>query len=281
MRTTLTDALRKHWPEYLIEGWALGTFMVSAGLVATLLGAPASLVHRALPDPMWRNAAGGIAMGLTAIALIHSGWGKRSGAHMNPAVTLTFLRLGKIHPWDALFFGIAQVLGGIAGVLLVAALAGHSFTDPPVSYAVTLPGSSGPVAAFAAEFVISAILMLTVLSFSAFKRLAPFTGLIVGCLVATYITFESPLSGMSMNPARSFASAAPGMQWRHLWIYLTAPLLGMLSGAQVFLMVADARRVLCAKLLHPLGVPCIHCGYEPRRAAHGDTSPAQPGSARA
>ena len=62
MATTLTSALRKHWPEYLIEGWALGTFMVSAGLVATLLGAPASPLHRALPDPLWRNAAGGIAM---------------------------------------------------------------------------------------------------------------------------------------------------------------------------------------------------------------------------
>jgi len=280
MATTLTDALRKHWPEYLIEGWALGTFMVSAGVVATLLGAPASPVRRALPDPVWRNAAGGIAMGLTAIALIHSGWGKRSGAHMNPAVTLTFLRLGKIHPWDALFFVVAQVLGGISGVLLVAALAGHAFSDPPVSYAATLPGSFGPAAAFAAELVISAILMLTVLSVSAFARLAPFTGLIVGCLVATYITFESPLSGMSMNPARSLASAAPGMQWRHLWIYLTAPLLGMLSGAQVFLMVASARRVLCAKLLHPLGVPCIHCGYEPRTAARGERSPAQPGSVR-
>jgi len=277
MATTLTDALRKHWPEYLIEGWALGTFMVSAGVVATLLGAPASPVRRALPDPVWRNAAGGIAMGLTAIALIHSGWGKRSGAHMNPAVTLTFLRLGKIHPWDALFFVVAQVLGGISGVLLVAALAGHAFSDPPVSYAATLPGSFGPAAAFAAELV---ILMLTVLSVSAFARLAPFTGLIVGCLVATYITFESPLSGMSMNPARSLASAAPGMQWRHLWIYLTAPLLGMLSGAQVFLMVASARRVLCAKLLHPLGVPCIHCGYEPRTAARGERSPAQPGSVR-
>ena len=276
----MTGALRKHWPEYLIEGWALGTFMVSAGVVATLLGAPASPVRRALPDPVWRNAAGGIAMGLTAIALIHSGWGKRSGAHMNPAVTLTFLRLGKIHPWDALFFVVAQVLGGISGVLLVAALAGHAFSDPPVSYAATLPGSFGPAAAFAAELVISAILMLTVLSVSAFARLAPFTGLIVGCLVATYITFESPLSGMSMNPARSLASAAPGMQWRHLWIYLTAPLLGMLSGAQVFLMVASARRVLCAKLLHPLGVPCIHCGYEPRTAARGERSPAQPGSVR-
>jgi aquaporin Z len=200
---------------------------------------------------------------------------------MNPAVTLTFLRLGKIRPWDALFFVIAQVLGGIGGVLLVAALVGHAFTDPPVSYAATMPGCCGPAAAFAAELVISAVLMVTVLSLSASARLAPFTGLIVGCLVATYITFESPLSGMSMNPARSLASAAPGMLWHHLWIYLTAPLLGMLGGAQVFLTLAGARRVVCAKLLHPPGVRCIHCGYEPRAAAAGERSPAQPGSARA
>jgi aquaporin Z len=280
MPVTPTDMLRRHWPEYLIEGWALGTFMVIAGLVATLLGAPASPVHRALPDPMWRQAAGGIAMGLTAIALIHSGWGKRSGAHMNPAVTLTFLRLGKIRQWDALFFVIAQVVGGVSGVLLVVAFAGHAFSDPPVSYAATLPGSGGPTVAFAAEFVISAVLMLTVLSLRSSEWLAPFTGVIVGCLVATYITFESPLSGMSMNPARSLASAAPGMLWHHLWIYLTAPLLGMLAGAEIFLMVAGARRVLCAKLLHPLGVRCIHCGYEPPPAARGERS-AQPGSARA
>src|SRR5215470_513568 len=187
---TLTNTLRKHWPEYLIEGWALGTFMLCAGIVATLLGAPASPVHRALPAPMWRQAAAGIAMGVTAIALIHSQWGKRSGAHMNPAVTLTFLRLGKIRPWDALFFVIAQIVGGVSGVLLVAALAGPAFRDPPVSYAATLPGSGGPAVAFAAEFMISAVLMLTVLSLSTSVRLAPFTGLIVGCLVASYISFE-------------------------------------------------------------------------------------------
>ena len=257
------DALRRNWPEYLIEGWALGSFMISAGIVATLLGAPASPLQRAIAAPFLRNAVAGIAMGLTAIALIHSPWGKRSGAHMNPAVTLAYLRLGKIKTWDALFFIVAQTLGGTAGVLLVVAAAGRAFSDPPVSYAATLPGPGGAGVAFAAELVISLGLMLSVLTLAASARFARFTGLAAGCLVATYITFESPLSGMSMNPARSFASAAPGMQWQHFWIYVTAPLLGMLTAAQLFLALGGMRRALCAKLLHPLGVRCIHCGYEP------------------
>src|ERR1700694_896215 len=265
MSTTLTQSLRRHWPEYLIEAWALGTFMVAAGLTATLLGSPASPVSRALPDPMLRNVVAGIAMGLTAIAIIHSPWGKRSGAHMNPAVTLTFLRLGKVHGWDALFFMVAQVAGGTLGVLLVPAVLGSAFTDPPVSYAATLPGSAGPRVAFVAELAISCGLMLTVLLLSASARLARFTGLAAGCLVTTYISFEEPLSGMSMNPARTFASAAPGMLWQHVWIYLTAPLLGMLAGAQLFLAVRGARRLACAKLLHPAEARCIHCGYEPLR----------------
>ncbi|TLZ38947.1 MAG: aquaporin family protein [Gammaproteobacteria bacterium] len=271
MPATLKTALGEHWPEYLIEAWALGTFMVSAGIVATLLGAPDSPVHRAIAGATLRNVAAGVAMGLTAIALIHSGWGKRSGAHMNPAVTLTFLRLGKIRPWDALFFAFAQILGGTAGVLLVAALFGHAFTDPPVSYAATLPGPQGPGLAFSAEVVISAFLILILLSLSSSTRFARFTGFAAGCLVATYITFESPLSGMSMNPARSFASAAPGMQWQYFWIYVTAPVLGMLIGAEIFLGLTGARRVLCAKLLHPLDVRCIHCGYEPPVAAAAPT----------
>jgi aquaporin Z len=280
MAITLKTALRTHWPEYLIEAWALGSFMVSAGIVATLLGAPDSPVHRAIPDAMWRNVVAGIAMGLTAIALIHSAWGKRSGAHMNPAVTLAFLRLGKIRPWDAFFFVLAQVLGGTAGVLLVIPLFGHAFTDPPVSYAATLPGPQGPGVAFLAEVAISAFLILILLSLSSSARFARFTGFAAGCLVATYISFESPLSGMSMNPARSFASAAPGMQWQHFWIYLTAPVLGMLAGAQIFLILTGARRALCAKLLHPLGVRCIHCGYEPQVvAAHPAPSPLDPRSA--
>jgi len=258
------DALRRHWPEYLIEGWALGTFMICAGLVATLLEYPGSPVHAALPDPDVRRVLAGIAMGLTAIGLIYSPWGKRSGAHMNPSVTLTFLVLGKVRGWDAVFFILTQFVGGTLGVLLVAALFGSAFSAPPVSYAATMPGAGGVGIAFAAELGISAAMMAMILTFSGSPRAAPFTGIVAGCLVAGYISLEAPLSGMSMNPARSFASAAPGHMWHSIWIYFTAPVAGMLAGAQLFRLARN--RVVCAKLVHPPDVRCIHCGYEPPAA---------------
>jgi aquaporin Z len=267
---TARQALRSHWPEYLIEGWALGTFMIAAGVVATLLGSPASPVGMTITNPMLRNVVAGVAMGMTAIALIHSPWGKRSGAHMNPAVTLTFLRLGKTHGWDAVFFIAAQTFGGTVGVLIVAALFGSAFTDAPVNYAATMPGTGGPWIAFIAELLISGALMFVILTLSGIARLARFTGYAAGCLVALYISFESPLSGMSMNPARTFASAVPGMRWDNFWIYLCAPLLGMLAGAQLYLSVRGVQRLACAKLLHPNDERCIHCGYEPTHTDRGN-----------
>jgi aquaporin Z len=257
------DALRHHWPEYLIEGWALGMFMISAGVFATLLDFPGSSLHQAIADANLRRLLGGIAMGLTAIALIYSPWGQRSGAHMNPAVTLTFLRLGKIKGWDAFFYMAAQFAGGIIGVFVVLAFAGGAFSAVPVAYAATQPGPQGEWVALAAEFAISFGLMLVVLAVSNSRRLAKLTGLFAGLLVATYITLESPLSGMSMNPARSAASAVPAGQWMHLWIYFVAPVAGMLSAAQVYVWWQGRNRVACAKLQHPASQRCIHCGYEP------------------
>ena len=90
MTPRMTQALRSHWPEYLIEAWALGTFMLAAGACATLLEYPGSPLHRNLSDPALRRVLAGLAMGLTAIGIIYSPWGKRSGAHMNPSVTLAF-----------------------------------------------------------------------------------------------------------------------------------------------------------------------------------------------
>ena len=182
---------------------------------------------------------------------------------MNPAITLAYLRLGKIHPWDALFYVLAQSAGGTLGVFLVAALLGSLFTGPPISYAATLPGSKGAAIAFLAEAVISFGLMSTVLAFSASSRLTRFTGLAVGCLVALYVSVELPISGTSMNPARTLASAAPGMIWEHFWIYLLAPTLGMLVSAQVHLDLLGPSPAGCAKMLHPQNVRCIHCGHRP------------------
>src|SRR5438132_10796480 len=106
-------ALKEHWPEYVCEAAELGLFMISAGLFSILLFHPGSPAVTFIPDPFMRRMFVGIAMGGTAIALVFSPLGKRSGAHFNPAVTLTFWRLGKIKNWDAFFYVIAQFIGGI------------------------------------------------------------------------------------------------------------------------------------------------------------------------
>jgi aquaporin Z len=237
--------------------------MVSAGLVIVLLEGARSPARALLPDPDLRRAVAGVAMGLTAVALIYSRWGQRSGAHMNPAVTATYLWLGKIRPWDALFYVLAQFAGGLLGVMLVSSVAGSAFDAPEVNYVATLPGPAGVGVAFIAEVGISALLMFTVLTVSSRARLAPYTGLFAGALVALFITFEAPLSGMSMNPARSFASAAPAGLWDGLWIYFVAPLLGMVGAAALRRAWSTIGALPCAKLVHSADVRCIHCGYEP------------------
>lgn len=257
----MLEALQRHWPEYLMEAAGLGLFMISAGVFGTILEYPGSPVHQAIADPLLRRILMGIAMGLTAIGIIYSPWGKQSGAHLNPSVTLTFYRLGKIEPQDAFFYIAAQFTGGVAGVAFVALAIGNPFADPPINYVATLPGSAGAAVAFLIELVISFVLMSVVLVTINIER-GRFTGILAGCLVATYITVAAPLSGMSMNPARTFASALPAQLWRTLWIYFTAPPLGMLLAAETYLRLAGARKVICAKLNHNNEKRCIfRCGY--------------------
>jgi aquaporin Z len=256
------DALRRHWPEYLMEAAGLGLFMVSTGMFATLLWYPGSPVAEVLPDSMMRRALKGLIMGLTAIAIIYSPWGQQSGAHINPAVTLTFWRLGKIATWDAIFYIAAQFIGGLLGVLVVLALLGATFAGSPVSYVATLPGPQGVMVALIAEAVISFGLMLTVLFATNTPPLMRLTGVFAGCLVALYVTFEAPLSGMSMNPARTLASALPGNLWHALWIYFVGPTAGMLLAVEFYRLVRRSPDVVCAKLNHHTHRRCIfRCGY--------------------
>jgi aquaporin Z len=259
-RGPLAAALQ-HWPEYLIETIGLGLFVLSACLFITLLEHPDSPVRQTVTEPMLRRIPMGLAMGLTAVGLIYSPWGQRSGAHFNPSVTLTFWRLGKVAPWDAVFYVAAQFIGAIAGVGVAATILEARLAYPSVSYAATVPRRGAGIA-FVAEFVISFVLMTVVLTVSNSPRFNRFTGLCAGVLITSYIVFEAPLSGMSMNAARTVGSALYARAWMAIWVYFTAPLLGMLSAAQLYVRIQGAQKIFCAKLHHHNAQRCIfRCDY--------------------
>ena len=263
----MREAFKNHWPEYLIEGWCLATFMMSACVFGVVLFHPDSLTNL-LPFAL-RSILIGVAMGSTAVAIIRSRWGKRSGAHFNPAVTLTFLRLGKVKSSDALFYVLFQFIGGVTGVIVSYLILGDRLADSAVNFVVTVPGPHGAAAAFVAEIGISFVMMSMILFTTNSARLAPFTPLFGGALVALYISIESPISGMSMNPARSFASAVVANHWLNLWIYFVAPPIAMLAAAECFVRTRGLKSALCAKLDHTGRGRCIfNCSFATEHTEH-------------
>jgi aquaporin Z len=250
-----------------MEAGELGFYMFSACAFMTLLQHPASPVRHLVVGDLPRRVLMGLAMGATVIAIVLSPWGKQSGAHSNPAIAFTFWRLGRVELWDALFYAAGQFLGAICGVAVARYVLRGAPGNDAVRYAVTAPGVYGTTVAFAAELTISFILMITVLFVSNHDTLARYTPYCAGALVAIYLTFEAPLSGMSMNPARTFGSALHAGYWHALWIYFIAPPLGMLAAAEVFRRARGGVGPLCAKLHHTNNKRCIfHCGYRAARA---------------
>ena len=237
----------------------LALFMASAATCATLLQHPKSPWSLGIPPTLVARVAMGVAMGVTAMAIVYSPLGRRSGAHMNPAVTLAFLRLGKIGPRDAAGYVVAQFAGGLAGIAIATRVLANLPADASVNYVATMPGSAGSGAAFLAELAISFGMMLAILVVSNHPRHARLTGVCAGVLVCVYIAVEAPVSGMSMNPARSFGPALLARSLDSIWIYFIAPLAGMLLAAEVFVRRLGAPAAACAKLDHAPHVPCIFC----------------------
>jgi aquaporin Z len=256
-RLTAMGSLRRHWPEYLMEIGEITIYMFFACGFATLLQHPASPIRQLVVSSFSRRISMGFAIGATVIAIVMSPLGKQSGGHFNPAITLTFYRLGKVAPWDALFYIAGQFFGAIAGVAIATYILRGAPGNSSVRYAVTAPGVYGEAGAFFGELIISFALMATILLTSNRNTLARYTPYLVGGLYAIFIAIETPLSGMSMNPARTLGSAFPASYWHALWLYFLAPTLGMLVAAEFFLRARRGIGPFCAKLHHDNDKRCI------------------------
>lgn len=220
-----------------MEAASLAGFVIGAGLLAIFLEHPdLPVMHSFFKDhALLRRVPMGIIMGIYIFSITKF-FGKKSGAHINPAVTWSFYRLRKITFTNAVMYTIFQFAGAIAGAQLVKHFTRGLFSHPLLDFGVAKPKPQySSMTAFIAEFIISFILMLVILFAASSKRFQKYVALVSGVLIALYIIFEMPLSGMSLNPARSFSGALAANEWDHLWIYFIAPPLAMVIAAEIFL----------------------------------------------
>lgn len=259
----LKAAFRKNWKNYLREALGLALFMVSACFFSAMLFSEKSSWYLAISSSTIRDVLMGIAMGSTALFIFYAPVTAPSGSHINPAVTLAFLRLDRMCRYDAMFFAIFQFLGATVAVYVMQWLIGSVLTEAPVNSAVTIPGKTGIWWALITELTISFITMTMVLFTSDNDKLKNHTRIFSGCLVCAWVIFAGPVSGFGMNPARSFGSALPANTWTAFWIYLFMPGAGMLLAAEFYLVTGKrmvrnrklklkARRKKETELLEPL-----------------------------
>ena len=196
----------------------LGTYgMVFAGTGAIMIDA--------LSGGRVTHLGIGITFGLIVAAMIFT-FGSISGAHINPAVTLAFTITGRLKWTVAACYIPAQLAGGILASLTLYYLLGST-----ASMGATLPAGSVPQS-LVLEFILTFILMAIIMSISLEPRVAgPVAALAIGGTVGLEAIFAGPISGASMNPARSFAPALVGWEWHGHWAYWVGPIAGATLGA--------------------------------------------------
>ncbi len=239
-----------------MEAAEMAMLMLCICLAGSLLYGRYSAVANLGFSWLARSAIMGAIVAGGTFLIIRSPFGRRSGAHFNPALTVAYYSLGRIHHWDAFSYVMAHFLGGIAGVFFGHLLLGANLSEAPVRYVVTLPGRNGTMIAFLAELITSFALMEVVLLATNHRKLARYTPLFVALVTVFYYMLAMSLSGYSVNPARSFSSALFARVWQGIWIYFVAPGFGMLAAATLYKKVAGADRIYCAKVFHDFESNC-------------------------
>lgn len=224
------------WKMVLAELAGTG-ILVAGGLSIVVLDfAPAGPVVGVLGAPA-RRALTGFLFGTVGALVAVSPLGKRSGAHLNPVVTLMFVLQKTMHRGVAAAYVVAQLAGATLGAAML--LAWRSW-GASVNYGATAPGASyGPWWALAGEMAATFALVLLLLGFLGSRRLRRFTPLLFPVLYAVMVLLEAPLSGTSTNPARTVGPAIVAGVWRSWWVYWAGPLAGCLLAV-----LASRHRVL-------------------------------------
>ena len=248
--------MKLNWLEYAAE--ACGTwFNVFVGLSAGVINfSPDFPIAHLIPSVSLRLLLTGLIFAGSGSLVAISPLGKLSGAHINPSVSLAFYARGKMHRQDLAGYLIAQFIGGVLGAWLLVTVWGTHATD--INNGVTAPGQGYPIwFVFLAEFGMTFALVIAIFIFLSEKRLMRWTPLMTWLLVATLVWLGAPISGTSLNPARSFGPSVVNWFWHFQWLYWVAPPLGGLTAALFFYLLKGDRLLLTAKMFHVPHYPCI------------------------
>jgi len=239
----------------------IGTaLLVAIGLSIVILAfGRGSPVLRWLPSDGVRRALAGFLFGTTGALIALSPFGKVSGAHINPAVTLAFWLMGRLKTPHAVGYGVAQLAGAVLGALPLLA---WGAMGKSISYGATVPSVAyGDGWALLGEAAATFALVFGLFSILRHRPLRIFAPALFPPLYAVMVWLEAPVSGTSTNPARSFGPAVIAAEWQGWWIYWLGPLLGTLCAVAVYRWIGWHRSHIEVAKVH-------HFGHDPYGVFH-------------
>ncbi len=247
-------------PQPAVAGWHVVDWACElVGTLLLVLGGTTAVVGGFAHGSPLADDVGSVHLRLLVVGIFFAGsgalvtvspLGRRSGAHLNPAVTLAFFLKRHVSWHDLVGYVAGQLAGATAGAALAALAWGHHDTRPPVHYAITVPGAHVTLAeALVIEAVMTATLVLLIFGMVSSPRTARWTPLAVWILVALLVCGFATITGTSLNPARTLGPDWVAGYTHDAWVYVVAPLAGA-AGAVAGWDAFSSRHVLTAKLFH-------------------------------
>lgn len=237
-----------HWNEWACELSGTALLLIGGFSAVCLDFGKGSAVARAIPSHSVRLLITGLLFAGTGSLVAVSPLGRRSGAHLNPAVTFAFWLRRHVHSHDLAGYVVSQFLGALAGAEIVRLAWGPVASS--VHMAVTRPGGGlTPLQAAGVEALMTAVLVLSILLMVSSPRRARWTPLVLWLVIAVLVWQGAPWTGTSLNPARSLAPAVIVSSYADLWVYFVGPLAGAAAAVGLYALVPDVE-TLTAKLYH-------------------------------